>query len=968
MQCLGAQITDAGIVADPAKVDKIQAWKTPRDSADGGSKDLRRFLGLVNFISDHLPDLASIAAPLADLTGKKSWKWSEETDAQAAFKHIKVLIPQVLTPINWSLVESGEEEVFIFTDASLVGTGYWLGQGKTWQTARPARFGGHKFTSAQLNYFTTEQEMLAVVDGVLAFQNCVTGYPFTLCTDHASLRHFFTQPTLTAKQIRWAQLLSRHDFRVIYIPGKANIFADALSRWHEADCPNEVFHSSAYVNLPEHFDSSMADEISHGADLGCISARFASDHFDVVAPSGNSSGVGCPTSRPLAPVSRARKGLALSSTASGAGGVPDSDPAPAHQRLSTTPLLPDIPLANEFSLPCTLDDTLSSNDSCARQRELLGSALGSAFAADLVAGYSNDNLFSRIRADPHHHANFVFAHDGLLYVQLKESPGGQVGYRVCVPSGRAPSIQRGATTPSMREAILELCHRTLGHRGPRPTLAYVRHFYWWPSMVTDVDAYCRTCDSCARLKPDKRPPAGLLHPHPLPSRPWETVGIDFIGPMVDSIPEPGAVPANSIMTISDHFGPGVVLIACCTTDTAEDVNARFFRYFVARYGVPSRIVCDRDRRFVSTWWKELCARLHIDIAMTTSFHPEGDGKAERTNQTVVQVLKAFVEYSHDQWASQLPLAEYALMAAPSSASGVSGFEVNFGFVPPLLPSQWATIDGPPAAANRIEEARRIWTICTDAMIASRVRMVAQANKHRRDDLHGDDLDRSPDFQVGKKAYLSTKDLKMPMNLSRKFLPKFIGPFDIVEVQPASSNVVLDLPHWLPIHAKFHTSKLRPHWPNDDERFPGRQLAKPAPIDIDGDDHYEVERILTHRWYNRKRQFFVRWVGYGADDDWWQDEADMGGAHELVQAYLVLHPGASHPPCKQRGAAAPWARRKPDASPAFAVPASRIEPHSVQHALTPSFSVPLVPLIPSLTSHNFSMEHKHMLTNSSPDAP
>jgi hypothetical protein len=104
------------------------------------------------------------------------------------------------------------------------------------------------------------------------------------------------QPSLTAKQIRWAQLLSRHDFKVIYIPGKANIFADVLSRWHETDRPGEVFHSSAYVNLPEHFDSSMADELSHGADLGCIGARFASDFFNVVATSGNFSGVGFPTS------------------------------------------------------------------------------------------------------------------------------------------------------------------------------------------------------------------------------------------------------------------------------------------------------------------------------------------------------------------------------------------------------------------------------------------------------------------------------------------------------------------------------------------------------------------------------------------------------------------------------------------------------------------------------------------------
>jgi hypothetical protein len=288
----------------------------------------------------------------------------------------------------------------------------------------------------------------------------------------------------------------------------------------------------------------------------------------------------------------------------------------------------------------------------------------------------------------------------------------------------------------------------------------------------------------------------------------------------------------------------------------------------------------RDKLFTSKFWRGLQSRLGVSAGMSTAYHPQTDGSSERTNQTVLQVLRAFVEFQGDQWANKLAQVEFAINSAPAAATGLSPFEVVHGFQPHLLPLTFS--DTTSGSAESFSDAISLkWIEATDSLIAARARQTHQANKKRRAEPE--------EFAVGKKAYLSTAELKFPPNLSRKFIPRYIGPFSIIEANPRTSNFKLDLPSYLAgVHPTFHSSRLAPHHPNDDVRFPNRALTLSPPIEVEGDIEYEVERILLHLLHRQRRgkpEYYVRWRGYGAGDDTWEPEGNLlPRAAELLEEY------------------------------------------------------------------------------------
>src|SRR5881392_1113479 len=154
---------------------------------------------------------------------------------EKAFKVTKQLAEQatILKPIDIDHPDS----IFLFADASLVGTGSWIGQGPTIYTARPAAFHSHKFTSQQTSYPTHDQELLAIVDACKHFQHILLGNHFTIITDNSSLNTLLSKPTklLNNRQTRWIEILSPFDFEILHIPGSKNIIADAHSCLHKKD-------------------------------------------------------------------------------------------------------------------------------------------------------------------------------------------------------------------------------------------------------------------------------------------------------------------------------------------------------------------------------------------------------------------------------------------------------------------------------------------------------------------------------------------------------------------------------------------------------------------------------------------------------------------------------------------------------------------------------------------------------------
>jgi len=89
--------------------------------------------------------------------------------------------------------------------------------------------------------------------------------------------------------------------------------------------------------------------------------------------------------------------------------------------------------------------------------------------------------------------------------------------------------------------------------------------------------------------------------------------------------------------------------------------------------------------FTTRFWRELHARLGTKLQLSTSFHPQTDGRSERTNKTALQVLRGWVDASQSGWRDKLGLTEYAINSAVNETTGTAPFKAVLGFMPRVSP-------------------------------------------------------------------------------------------------------------------------------------------------------------------------------------------------------------------------------------------------------------------------------------------
>jgi hypothetical protein len=182
------------------------------------------------------------------------------------------------------------------------------------------------------------------------------------------------------------------------------------------------------------------------------------------------------------------------------------------------------------------------------------------------------------------------------------------------------------------------------------------------------------------------------------------------------------------------------------------------------------------------------------------------------------MLRVAISPSQKDWVVKLPAIEFAINSARSETTGFSPFGpffLNSGRSPhPLIWDSSSEYPGVRVFAQRMKDAVMA---AHDAIISARVKQTKLANRRRK----------PAPFTEGDFVYVSTKNLTLPKNRSRKLVPKFIGPFKILK-DFGNSSYKIDLPSELKrkgIHPSFHASLLRIHHPNDDRRFPGRNLLQ-----------------------------------------------------------------------------------------------------------------------------------------------
>jgi hypothetical protein len=114
-----------------------------------------------------------------------------------------------------------------------------------------------KFTNAQHQYATYEHETLAILEGLLKWEDKLLGWKFTIITDHHTLEFFETQRDMSYRQRRWAEYLGRFNAKIVYVKGQKNKVADALSRYYQSDHADEQHPLHEYVNANTRLDREL---------------------------------------------------------------------------------------------------------------------------------------------------------------------------------------------------------------------------------------------------------------------------------------------------------------------------------------------------------------------------------------------------------------------------------------------------------------------------------------------------------------------------------------------------------------------------------------------------------------------------------------------------------------------------------------------------------------------------------------
>ncbi|KAJ9548163.1 LOW QUALITY PROTEIN: hypothetical protein OSB04_020706 [Centaurea solstitialis] len=208
VQFLGNIVTQEGIKVDPAKIEAIKDWESPKSPSE-----VRSFLGLAGYYRRFIEHFSAIATPLTALT-KKDVKFEWTSTCERAFNNLK----GKLTSAPILTLPNGTDGFVVYCDASKLGLGCVLMQDR--KETEGAR--------AQLP--THDMELAAVVFALKIWRHYLYGVKCQIYTDHKSLQYLLNQKELNMRQRRWIELLSDYDCEILYHPGKGNVVADALSR------------------------------------------------------------------------------------------------------------------------------------------------------------------------------------------------------------------------------------------------------------------------------------------------------------------------------------------------------------------------------------------------------------------------------------------------------------------------------------------------------------------------------------------------------------------------------------------------------------------------------------------------------------------------------------------------------------------------------------------------------------------
>jgi len=227
IRTLGRIVSKDGIRPDPSKIEGILKMRFPQSA-----KEVQTFLGVVNYMRDHIQGSANLTARFDEVRDVVRYKQviqdpAAKVELEQDFKNIKLAMAKllVLTFPDYKL------PFHLMCDASDVAMGAVLFQKKEGKSVIIA-VASQKFKKYEKRYTVHKKELRALVFGLSKFRNHIWCSPHQILvyTDHQALQNIYNASELPRTFSSWLNIITDFDLKVSHVPGKDNVLADALSR------------------------------------------------------------------------------------------------------------------------------------------------------------------------------------------------------------------------------------------------------------------------------------------------------------------------------------------------------------------------------------------------------------------------------------------------------------------------------------------------------------------------------------------------------------------------------------------------------------------------------------------------------------------------------------------------------------------------------------------------------------------
>jgi transposase InsO family protein len=420
-----------------------------------------------------------------------------------------------------------------------------------------------------------------------------------------------------------------------------------------------------------------------------------------------------------------------------------------------------------------------------------------------------------------------------------------------------------------QKVLLELHTSPVGgHSGFLKTYHRVKKDFFWDGLKTNVQSFVEECVVCQENKVETIKTPGLLQPLSIPSQHWEEVSMDFITEL------PKSEGKSVIMVIVDRLTKYAHFCALSHPFKASTVATAFMEIVQKLHGSPKIIVSDRDPIFIKHFWTELFSCLGTQLAHSSSYHPQSNGKTEIVKKCLEVYLRCFVSDKQAQWFKWLPLAEWWYNTSFHTATKMTPFVELYGYHPNSITSSLNEKSKVQAVEDHIENQQQILQILKDNMTMAQNRMKQQADQHRS----------KRSFEVGDWVFLRVQPYKQ-MSLKQakkdnKLSPKYYGPYKVLQ-KIGTMAYKLELAASSRVHPVFHVSCLK--------KVIGDKILVQTilpELDEEGKIILEPEAITDTRIRQLRNrsisEYLIKWRKLPTEDSTWEDGSFIQKHPELLK--------------------------------------------------------------------------------------